>query len=323
MAIRIVYLSTPDFGIPTLRLLAEDRRFDLVGVITQPDKPAGRGLRPTPPPVRIAADELGLHVLQPASLRVPDVVSAVENWRPDLIAVAAYGLWIPETIYDLPPKRSLNLHPSLLPRHRGAAPVMSAIIAGDDDVGLSVLFVEDEMDAGDVFGQLRVPLGPDDTTASVMANLAKLGAPFFLDILSDWAEGKIVPTPQDHTQSTWFDRITKDAGIIDWNMSAVDIDRRWRGLTPWPGAYTFFDGRRLLIRQAKPLVLTEDALPLDDMLALSAADPGVVVAIDQGVAVPTGDGALRLDVLQLEGRQALSVNDFVRGQRTFVGSKLG
>lgn len=323
MAIRIVYLSTPDFGIPTLRLLAEDRRFDLVGVITQPDKPAGRGLRPTPPPVRIAADELGLHVLQPASLRVPDVVSAVENWRPDLIAVAAYGLWIPETIYDLPPKRSLNLHPSLLPRHRGAAPVMSAIIAGDDDVGLSVLFVEDEMDAGDVFGQLRVPLGPDDTTASVMANLAKLGAPFFLDILSDWAEGKIVPTPQDHTQSTWFDRITKDAGIIDWNMPAVDIDRRWRGLTPWPGAYTFFDGRRLLIRQAKPLVLTEDALPLDDMLALSAADPGVVVAIDQGVAVPTGDGALRLDVLQLEGRQALSVNDFVRGQRTFVGSKLG
>ena len=328
MSIRIVYLSTPEFGVPTLRAMAADERFDLVGVVTQPDKSAGRGLKLSPPPVKVAAEELGLRVLQPASLRTPEAIAAVAELAPDVIAVAAYGQWIPAEVFDMPPKRSLNLHPSLLPRHRGAAPVMSAIIAGDAEVGLTVLFVEDEMDAGDIFTQLSIPLGPEDTTISVMEHLAELSPPFFLDALADWVEGKITPVPQDHSQSTWFDRIKKDMGLIDWTMPAIDIDRRCRALTPWPGIYTFFGGRRLQIHKTKPLLVTEgpqdqETLPMDDVLAISMAEPGTVVAIEQGVAVVTGDGALRVDVVQLQGKRALSIDDFIRGQRTFIGSQLG
>jgi methionyl-tRNA formyltransferase len=328
MSIRIVYLSTPEFGVPTLRAMAADERFDLVGVVTQPDKSAGRGLKLNPPPVKVAAEKLGLRVLQPASLRTPEAIAAVAGLQPDVIAVAAYGQWIPAEVFDMPPKRSLNLHPSLLPRHRGAAPVMSAILAGDTEVGLTVLFVEDEMDAGDIFAQMSVPIGPEATTISVMEQLAELAPPFFLNVLADWVAGAITPVPQDHSQSTWFDRIKKDIGLIDWSMSAVEIDRRCRALTPWPGIYTFFEGNRLQIHKSKPL-LTDDApanqeeLSMDDVMALSAAEPGTVVAIEQGVAIATGDGALRVDVLQLQGRRALDIGEFIRGQRTFVGSTLG
>ena len=328
MSIRIVYLSTPEFGVPTLRAMAADDRFDVVGVVTQPDKNAGRGQKLSPPPVKVAAEELGLRVLQPAKLRDPGAIAAVAELKPDVIAVAAYGQWIPAEVFDMPPKRSLNLHPSLLPRHRGAAPVMSAILAGDTEVGLTVLFVEDEMDAGDIFARLSIPLGPEDTTVSVMERLAELAPPFFLDVLVDWVEGKITPVPQDHSQSTWFDRIKKDIGLIDWNMPAIEIDRRCRALTPWPGVYTFFEGNRLQIHQSKPLLTTDapagqNALSMDDVLAISTAEPGTVVAIEQGVAIVTGDGALRVDVLQLQGRRALAIEEFIRGQRTFIGSKLG
>jgi len=252
MSIRLVYMSSPSFGIPSLHLLAQDRRFQVVGVVTQPDKPAGRGLRCTPPPIKHAAQELGLPVIQHKSLRAPEAFAEIQALRPDLIAVAAYGQWIPANIFNMPPLRSVNLHPSLLPRHRGAAPVISAILAGDTEVGLSVLFVEDEMDAGDLLAQMSIPLHADDATAGVMARLAEIGAPFFVEALAGWAEGHITPIPQDHSQSTWIDRLKKDAGQIDWRLSAQEIDRRCRAFTPWPGAYTFLHGQRLLIHKVTP-----------------------------------------------------------------------
>lgn len=310
---RILYLSTPAFGVPTLKLLAEDPRFEVVGVVTQPDKPAGRGLKPTPSPVKLAALELDLPVFQPKRLLDPEAQAEILTLNPTVGAVAAYGQWIPAAVFDLPPKRSLNLHPSLLPRHRGAAPVLSALLAGDDQVGLTALFVEDEMDSGDIIAQMSIPVGEDDTTGSLMARLAEVGAPFFVEALAGWADGKIVPQAQDHSQSTWISRLGKESGCIDWSQPAVEIARCCRAYEPWPGAYTFLNGKRLFIRRAK-------AMQGHDQ---SSCEPGTVVETDTGLAVVTGEGLLKLEQVQLEGRRRMDAQEFACGQRCFIGEKLG
>lgn len=315
MAIRLLYISTPYFGVPSLQLLAQDHRFEVVGVVTRPDMPEGRGLRVAPPPVKLAALELGLQVLQPPSLRTPNAQATIRALEPDVIAVAAYGQWIPAEIFDLPPKRSLNLHPSLLPRHRGAAPVPSTILAGDSMVGLSVLFVEDEMDAGDLLDQLSMPIGDHDAAGSLMGTLAEIAAPFFADTLAGWVAGEVVPRAQDHSQATWIDRMAKSAGLMDWSLPAGQLARHCRAFSPWPGTYTFFEERRLLVHWAKALPVPSDTNP--------GAKPGTVVREGIDVAVVTSDGLLRLDRVQLEGRRSLDIHDFVRGQRSFVGTKLG
>ena len=315
MVARVLFMSTPEFGIPTLRLLAEDRRFEIAAVVTQPDKPAGRGRKLAPPPVKVAAHELSIPILQPASLRAPEPQETIRSLAPDVCAVAAYGQWIPSELFDLPPKRSLNLHPSLLPLHRGAAPVLGALLAGDREAGLSVLFVEDEMDVGDLLAQVRVPIGEDETTGSLMARLATLGAPLFVDTLAAWVAGEIEPWPQDHARATWIDRLQKSAGLIDWSLPAWEIVHRCRAFSPWPGTFTFFQGKRLLMHRASVL-----AVPLE-----SCADdePGRVVHVGSEVGVVTGDGLLGLERVQLEGRRPLEIEDFIRGQRGFVGAKLG
>jgi methionyl-tRNA formyltransferase len=315
MAARVLYISTPAFGVPTLSLLAQDRRFELVGVITQPDKPAGRGLKLTPPPVKLAALELGLPVLQPPSLRTPAVQAAIRALEPDVGAMVAYGQWVPTEVFDLPPKRTLNLHPSLLPRHRGAAPVPAALLAGDSDVGLSVHFVEDEMDAGDVLAQLTMPVAEGDTAGSIMAKLAKAAAPFFVETLAGWVAGEIVPQPQDHSQATWIDRLVKSAGCLDWTLPAEHLARRCRAFSPWPGTYTHFEGKRLLVYRAEAIRIAAGVLPTDQ--------PGTVVQDGSEVAVVTGDALLRLDQVQLESRRPLDIQAFVRGQRSFIGARLG
>lgn len=309
---RVLFMSTPQFGVPSLRMLAADGRFEIVGVITQPDKPAGRGLRLTPPPVKLAAHELGIPVFQSPSLRDPEFQQAIRALRPDVGAVAAYGQWIPAEIYDLPPRRSLNLHPSLLPRHRGAAPVLGTILAGEPVVGLSVLFVEDEMDVGDLLAQTIVPIGPDDTTGSLMAHLAHIGAPLLVEALAGWVAGEITPWPQDHSQATWIGRLGKDEGRIDWTRPAEEITRRCRAFSPWPGAFTFWNGKRLLVHR-----VGEIAAPP------AGAEPGTVLRLDSQIAVATGDGLLRLDELQLAGRRRLGSAEFVCGQRDLVGARLG
>ncbi|MGD9316166.1 MAG: methionyl-tRNA formyltransferase [Anaerolineae bacterium] len=315
MVTRVLYTSTPEFGIPTLRLLAEDTRFELAGVVTQPDKPAGRGLKLTPPPVKVAALELSLPVLQPLSLRTAGVQTAIRALEPDVGAMVAYGQWMPAEVFDLPPKRTLNLHPSLLPRHRGAAPVPGALLAGDREVGLSVHFVEDEMDAGDVLAQLSMPVGADDTAGSLMARLSQAGAPFFVEALAAWVGGEIIPQPQDHSQATWIDRLEKSAGLLDWSLPAEHLARCCRAFSPWPGTYTFFEGKRLLVHRAEAIPVADGALP--------SGEPGIVVQAGSEVAVVTGDGLLRLDQVQLEGRRRLDIQAFVRGQRMFVGAVLG
>lgn len=315
MAARALYISTPEFGVPTLRLLAQDCRFELVGVITQPDKPAGRGLKLTPPPVKLAALELGLPVLQPPSLRTPQAQAQIRALEPEVGAMVAYGQWVPAEIFDLPLKRTLNLHPSLLPRHRGAAPVPGALLAGDTVVGLSVHFVEDEMDAGDLLAQLKMPVAEGDTAGSIMARLAEAAAPFFVEALAGWVAGEITPQPQDHNQATWIDRLTKSAGCLDWSLPAEHLVRCCRAFSPWPGTYTYFEGKRLLVHRAQAIPVSAGTPP--------AGRPGTVVQAGSEIAVVTGDGLLRLDQVQLESRRPLDIQAFVRGQRRFVGSTLG
>jgi methionyl-tRNA formyltransferase len=315
MAARVLYTSTPEFGVPTLRLLVQDRRFELVGIVTQPDKPAGRGLKLTPPPIKVAALDLGLPVLQPTSLRTPEAQAAIRALAPDVGAMVAYGQWMPAEVFDLPPKRTLNLHPSLLPRHRGAAPVPAALLAGDKEVGLSVHFVEDEMDAGDVFAQLSMPVDKDDTAGTIMVKLAEAGAPFFVETLAGWVSGEITPQPQDHTQATWIDRLEKTTGLIDWTLPAEHLARCCRAFSPWPGTYTFFEGKRFILHRVKALPVADGVLP--------EGKPGTVVQIGSEIDVITGDGLLRLERVQLEGRRPLGIHEFVHGQRAFVGATLG
>ncbi|MBA7550407.1 Methionyl-tRNA formyltransferase [subsurface metagenome] len=229
--------------------------------------------------------------------------------------MAAYGHWIPSEIFDHPPKRSLNLHPSLLPRHRGAAPVVSTILSGEKEVGISVLFVEDEMDTGDLLAQIKLPIQENDTTGSVMSKCAEAGGRFFVDTIAGWVDGKIVPKPQDHSLATWFGRMKKEEGLINWTLPAEEIVRRCHALSPWPGAYTFFEGRRLIIRQAS--VLNNPSGYTVD------SEPGRIVCIDSEVGVITGDGLLRIDILQLSCRKPLILDEFLRGQRHFIGTRLG
>ncbi len=314
MKIRVLYVSTPAFGVPTLKTLAADPRFEVVGVVTQPDKPAGRGLKPRPPAIKIAAEALNLTVLQPPTLLTPEAQAEISALKPDVGAVAAYGQWIPAEVFDLPLKRSLNLHPSLLPRHRGAAPVLSTILEGDDKVGLSVLFVEDEMDAGDLLAQMSIPVENDDTTGSLMARLAEIGAPLFVETLAGWVGGEITPIVQDHSLSNWIGRLEKDFGRVDWSRSAEEIARRCRACDPWPGTFTFLGDKRLLIHGAR-------AIP-DSAAHHVQGEPGTIIRSTLGIAVITGDGLLKLEQVQLESRQRLDIKDFSQGQRHFIGTIL-
>ena len=309
--IRLVFIGTSALGAPALQNLSQDPRFRIIEVITQPDKPAGRGLCLKPPELKQTALDLGLQVFQPATLRSPELIDDLRRMELDVIATAAYGLWIPEEVFNLPPKRTLNLHPSALPRHRGAAPVVSAILEGDREAGLSVLFVEDEMDAGDILGQISLPINPDETTNSIMNRCAEAGRTFFPDIIYRWVKGGITPKVQDHKQSSWFGRMEKKYGRIDWSRPAEEIERRCRALSPWPGSYTFFKGKRLLIHRGI-------ARPAPADLSVETA-PGQVVNTEDGPAITAGEGLFYPALLQLEYQKKLPFRDFLNGQRDFIG----
>ena len=307
---RVIFMGAPTFAVPTLEALVRAGH-EIVGVITQPDKPAGRGLAMTAPPVKQAAQALGLSVFQPESLRDGAFLAALAATRPDLILVAAYGKYIPQEALALAPRGSLNLHPSLLPRWRGACPANAAIVAGDAETGVTIHFVVDQMDAGDVLAQRRVPLAPDETAASLMARLAPLGAELFVATLNHWLAREVVPQVQDHSQATWCDRLKKAQGRLDWALPADALARQLRAYHPWPGAYTTWQGHNLKILAAHPLPGGQDH-----------ARPGAVLQLADEIAVATGAGALALDRVQRAGKHPLPAPDFARGARGFVGSVL-
>ncbi len=318
VAMSIVFIGTPDFAVPSLRRLAADGHV-ITAVITQPDRPAGRGRHLAPPPVKLAAEELGLPVLQPPTLRDAEPLDAIRALQPEAIVAVAYGQILRQELLDIPPRGVLNVHPSLLPRHRGASPIAGAILAGDDETGVSIMLMDAGMDSGPVLAQRRVPIGPLNTTGTLTTSLAELGAALLAETLARWLAGEIEPQPQDDSQATVTRLIRKEDGAIDWQLSAVEIWRRARAYTPWPGAATALNGEPLLIRRAWPV----EAAP--------AEPPGTVVALPPNVppearaaafAVQTGDGLLAVLELQRAGRRALSSAEFARGVSGLIGQRL-
>lgn len=310
---RIAFMGSGDFGIPALQALHRQPWAQLLALITQPDKPSGRGRKVKATPIKEEATALGIPVLQPATLRSPDAIAEIQALRPDVIVVAAYGQWIPPEVFAFPPFHSVNIHPSLLPRHRGAAPAMSAILAGDTETGVTIILVSEEMDAGDILNQAKMPISPEDTTGSLMQKLAHLGASLILDTLPRWLTGQMQPIPQDHSQATWFKRVGKEAGLIRWTESADAIWRKVRAFNPWPSAYTFLGGKRLIIHRAMP-ILSDTACPLA---------PGEIALHREGPAVGTGTVPLLLLEVQPEGKRRMTGKEFLAGQRALQGTRLG
>ena len=310
-ALKVVFMGTPAFAIPALDALS-DASCDIVGVYTQPDRRSGRGRRITAPPVKQAALERGLPVFQPASLRRDAEARAhIASLRPDVIVVMAYGLFLPADTLTVPPLGALNIHPSLLPRHRGPSPVATAILEGDATTGVTLMQLDEGMDSGPIIAQRETPIGAHETAEDLTARLFHMGAELLADTLPLWRAGEIAPTPQVESHATITSLLKREDGAIDWTHPANYIARHVRAYHPWPGSFTRWNGKQLKIHQASALEHDSDAAP------------GTVVALPQGVGVSTDDGILLLRRVQIEGRQAADITDFARGYRDFTGSLLG
>jgi len=309
--LRLVFMGSPQFAVPPLeRLLAS--KYQVAAVYTQPDRPAGRGRGLVSSPVKQAAQARGLTVVQPASLKAAGVVAQLKGFKPDAIVVAAFGQILPEPVLALPRLGCLNIHPSLLPRFRGASPVASTILAGDDFSGVSIMVMDEGLDTGPVLARAQVPILDRDTTGSLTEKLSRLGAQLLGEVLAGWSRGERTPRPQDESKVTYCGPIAKGEGEIDWRRPAIDIWRRVRAFNPWPGCYTRWWGKTLKIIEVAPLG------------GERTAGVGRVVALDSkaGFGVGTGDGILAIARVQMEGKKAMSADEFLRGQRGLLGAVL-
>jgi methionyl-tRNA formyltransferase len=314
VSMRVVFMGTPEFSVPALEQLVQSE-YEVVAVYTQPDKLGGRGRVPAPSPVKRAALEHGLEVLQPATLRDPAEVEGLAALKPDVIVVAAFGQILPQSVLDIPGFGCLNIHPSLLPTYRGASPIPAAILAGDKDTGVTIMLMDAGMDTGPILSQIVVGIEAEDTTASLTIKLARAGAGLLVETLPLWFDRYLTPQPQDEGRASYTTPITKEDGAIDWRLSANEIWRRVRAFYPWPGCYTRWQGKLLRIHEAVPLHKKGITVP-GRVIALASRQPAVV-------GVETGDGILGLLSVQLEGKRALPAVEFLRGQRGFVGDILG
>ncbi len=308
---KIVYMGSPPAAVPALEQLVLSQ-YNIVAVYTQPDRPAGRGRNLAASAVKEAALKYNLPVVQPESLKPPEVLDQLAALKPDVIVVCAYGQILTQSVLDVPPYQCLNVHYSLLPRHRGATPVAAAILAGDEYTGVSVQLVRKKLDTGPMLAEAAVPIQPADTTGTLSSKLAIMGAHLLQEAMTGWLRGEITPRVQDETKATYFSQIKKEDGEIDWTRPAVEIWRRVRAFQPWPGCYTSWKGKQLKINEAS-IVTTA-----------SSAAVGTVIALQEnnGIGVVTGDGVLKVNVLQYEGKKAMTAADFIRGQRDFIGAKL-
>jgi methionyl-tRNA formyltransferase len=306
---RLVFMGTPEFAVPVLEALVG--QYQVVAVVTQPDRTAGRGRRAKSSAVKKTALAHKLPLLQPPSLRQPKVAAELRELAPDVIVVAAFGQILPPEVLAIPPHGCLNVHASLLPRYRGAAPIAAAILAGEEQTGVTLMLMDEEMDTGPILAQAECKIEPQDTTGSLSVKLAHLGADLLVETLPRWLEGRIAPQPQDDSLATYCQTITKKDGLLDWSLPATDLWFRVRAYHPWPGTYTYWRGKLLKILRARPMTIGP-----------SGEEPGRVISLDDGVAVVTGTGALLLEEMQLAGKKALAAREFVRGQRDFIGSVL-
>ncbi len=311
---RVVFMGTPEFAVPSLEKLLLNQ-YRVVAVYTQPDKPAGRGRTLVPSPVKKVAQNWGLPVVQPASLKDAEAVRQLAEFKPEVIVVAAFGQILPQPVLDIPRHSCINIHASRLPRYRGAAPVAAAILAGDEFTAISLMLMEKGLDTGPVLAQAQIPISPLDTTGSLTAKLSRIAAPLLLEVLPRWLRGELTPRPQNDAEATFCAPIAKEEGEIDWNQPALELWRRVRAFQPWPGCYTRWQGRQLKIIAAVPL--PEETSPeVGQVVALNLADKGLAFGIG------TGQGVLGVLRVQREGKQALSATEFLHGQRQLIGALL-
>ena len=306
-------MGTPDFAVPSLKALADDGRYDIVGVVTQPDRPAGRGKKLTACPVKQFALERGLPVFQFERIRRPEGVEQLKALAPDVVVTAAYGQILTQALLDIPRWGTINVHASLLPRHRGAAPINWGILMGEREAGVTIMKTDIGMDTGDMLRSAATPVGELETAGELTERLSVLGARLLAETLPDYLEGRIAPVPQDSEKATYEPMLDKAMGEIDWNRPASEIACRVRGLNPWPCAYTDMDGGRLKLYLAK-------AVDCDE-----AAAPGTVVISSpkEGLFVRCGEGALQVLQLQAPGGKRMDAKAFLMGKGIEVGKVLG
>lgn len=309
---KIVFMGTPDFAVPTLQALIDSGQ--LVGVVTQPDRPAGRGKSLRPPPVKEVAVAAGIPVYQPKSLRKESAAEPLYEWAPDLIVVAAFGQILRPHVLNLPPLGCVNVHASLLPRWRGASPIQHAILAGDTHTGVTLMQMDVGLDTGDMLVAEKIEIRADETAESLHDRLAELGGRMMKRHLDDLLHQRFQPIPQDDALSTYAPMISKDDGRLEWSRTGVELDRHIRSMTPWPGAFTYWDGQLLKVLQASPI----NDSKLTDKL------PGEVVEYDYKAVVAAAEGSgLILEQIQLAGKKAISTAEFLRGRPQFIGAQLG
>ena len=313
---RIVFMGTPEYAIAPLGSLLEAPSSEIVGVYTQPDRPAGRGGATTPPPVGRYSRERGLPLFQPAGLRDAAVQHHLAALEPDILVVAAYGKILPNEVLQIPRNGCLNIHPSLLPRHRGPSPVVTAILDGDQTTGVTVMVVDEGMDSGPIVAQVTTDIGQEETADTLTHRLFLSGGDLLCSVLPQWVSGDLNSVGQDESRVTLTRKITKQDGEADWELRCEQLVRKARAFDPWPGLFTYWKGKMLKLTKIRPLPRSADD-------ASSWAVAGTVLNIQGGTpAIVTGSGLLALDELQLEGRRPVSAGEFVRGQRDFVGSVL-
>lgn len=308
---RVIFMGTPDFSVGALKALAENG-YEIAGVVTQPDKPRGRGKASAMTPVKEAALELGLTVYQPARVREQSFMDTVRALNPDVIVVSAFGQIIPKALLELPRYGCVNIHASLLPKYRGAAPIQWAVMDGEPVSGVTIMQMDEGLDTGDMLAKTEVPLEPDETGGSLFDKLSRAGADLLIRTLPALEQGTLTPEKQPLESPTAYARmIRKEDGRIDWNLEAEAIERRIRGLNPWPSAYTELTGKILKIWRA-------EVLPKE-----SGQAPGTVTEAGKGgFCVQTGKGVLRLLEVQLEGKKRMDAQAFLRGFHAAPGMKL-
>jgi len=311
--LRIVFFGTPQFAAPTLERLLGSRHA-VVGVVTQPDRPRGRGQHVTDAPVKALATGKGLPVVQPARLRDPQVEDLLRQWQPDLGVVAAYGRLIPDHLLALPRLGMINVHASLLPKYRGAAPVHRAVMAGETQTGVTIMRVIRELDAGGMFAKITRAIGPDETSVDVERDLATMGAKLLVQVVDDMAAGAAHEEPQDDARATYAPKLSKEEGLIDWSHPAQAIHDKVRGLYPWPHAHTFIAGARIIVLRTRV-----------DAAVGSPQVPGTVCRVSRdSLHVMAGDGRiLAIEQLQPEGKRPMDVRDFLAGRPLASGRRLG
>lgn len=305
---KLVYMGTPHFAVPPLRALAAGGH-EIVGVVTRVDKPAGRGRVLASPPVKQAAAEMKLPLFQPRRVRELEFIARLQTLNAEAIVVAAYGQILPKEILTIPKFGCINIHASLLPLYRGAAPINWAIMHGDAETGITIMQMDEGMDTGAMLLQESIPIDPKDTAGSMLEKLSSLGARLISAALPLIAAGSIVSRIQDNSKATLAPLLKKEDGFIDWQLSAVEIHNRVRGLSPWPGAHTSLDGKMMILES--------------EAMAGKGGEPGVLAEAEKGVlAVGTGSGLLRIVALQPEGKKPMTAADFLRGYHGLAGKKL-